>query len=222
MTTWSFPSIIAQGQGKTISGKWKGQDMKLRVLIFVLFSFSVAFCALAGPLQGADAGSVATPGARFLLGPEDELEISVWKDEALTKRVVVRPDGKISFPLLGDITATGRTVEELRQDIAKKIKVYVPDSPLTVLVLKIGSPKVYVVGKVAKPGVYVMGQPTRVMQVLAMAGGMTTFAKEGDILIIREDGANQKFIAFDYGRVAAGKDLDKNIELRPGDTVVVP
>ena len=196
--------------------------MKLRVLVFVLLSFSVAFWALAGPLQGAEGGSPIVPGARFLLGPEDELEISVWKDEALTKRVVVRPDGKISFPLIGDITSAGRTVEELRQDIEKRIKVYVPDSPLTVLMLKIASPKVYVVGKVARPGVYIMGQPTRVMQALAMAGGMTTFAKEDDILVIREEGGKQRHIPFDYGRVAAGKDLDKNIELRPGDTIVVP
>jgi polysaccharide biosynthesis/export protein len=154
---------------------------------------------------------------------ESELEISVWKDEALTKKpVVIRPDGKISFPLIGDVTAAGRTVEDLRQEIQRRIKVYVPDAPVTVLVLKIGSPKVYVVGKVAKPGVYIMGQYMRIMQVLAMAGGMTTFAKEGDILVIREELGKQKYIPFDYGRVASGKDLEKNIELKPGDTVVVP
>jgi polysaccharide biosynthesis/export protein len=197
--------------------------MKLKVLLFVLLSFLVAFCALAGPLEGPEGGTLTTPGAKFLLGPEDELEISVWKDEALTKKpVVIRPDGKISFPLIGDVTAAGRTVEDLRQEIQRRIKVYVPDAPVTVLVLKIGSPKVYVVGKVAKPGVYIMGQYMRIMQVLAMAGGMTTFAKEGDILVIREELGKQKYIPFDYGRVASGKDLEKNIELKPGDTVVVP
>ena len=153
---------------------------------------------------------------------EDVLEISVWKDEALTKQVVVRPDGKISFPLIGDVIAAGRTVEAVRQEIKDRVGVYVPDAPVTVLVLQVGSPKVYVVGKVQNPGVYLMGRTLRVMQVLALAGGVTTFADEGDILIIRQEKGQQRFIEFDYGRVAGGKDLEKNIRLKPGDTVVVP
>ena len=161
-------------------------------------------------------------GSQFHLGPEDVLEISVWKDEALTKQVVVRPDGKISFPLIGDILVTGLTVEQLQQEISKKIAVYVPDAPVTVLLQTINSAKVYVVGKVNRPGVYVMGTTLRIMQVLAMAGGMTTFAEEGDILIIREENGKQRFIEFDYGRVAGGKELERNIRLKPGDTVVVP
>jgi polysaccharide export outer membrane protein len=158
----------------------------------------------------------------FALGPEDILEISVWKDEALTKQVVVRPDGWISFPLIGDIQAAGRTVEELRQEIQTRIKTYVPDAPVTVMVMKVGSPKVYVVGKVAKPGVYIMGEPMRVMQVLAVAGGATPFADKNSILIIREENNKQVVYKFNYDKVSKGKELEQNINLKPGDTVVVP
>ena len=163
-----------------------------------------------------------TSGPDYSLGPEDVLEISVWKDEALTKQVVVRPDGWLSFPLIGDVLAAGRTVEELRQEIKDRIKSFVPDAPVTVMVLQVGSRKVFVVGKVAQPGVYVMGAPMRVMQALAMAGGTTTFADTDDILIIRKDQNSQKTYTFNYSSVAKGKDLEQNINLMPGDTIVVP
>ena len=123
--------------------------------------------------------------SKFYLGPEDLLEISVWNDETLNKQVIVRPDGKISFPLIGDVLVQGRTVEEVRQEIENKVRPYVPDAPLTVMVIRVSSPKLYVVGKVVKPGVYIMPEPLRVMQALAMAGGITTFSDSDDILIIR-------------------------------------
>jgi len=160
--------------------------------------------------------------SKFYLGPEDLLEISVWNDETLNKQVIVRPDGKISFPLIGDVLVQGRTVEEVRQEIENKVRPYVPDAPLTVMVIRVSSPKLYVVGKVVKPGVYIMPEPLRVMQVLAMAGGITTFSDSDDILIIREENGQQKIIKFDYSRVADGKALEENIYLKPGDTVVVP
>ena len=159
---------------------------------------------------------------KFYLGPEDVLEISIWKDEALTKQVVVRPDGKISFPLIGDIQVRGRTVEELRQALEDKIRVFVPDAPVTVMVVKVGSHKVYVVGKIAKPGLYIVGETLRVMQVLAMSGGMTPFADKDNILIIREHDGRQETFNFDYSKVADGKNLEQNICLKPGDTIVVP
>jgi polysaccharide export outer membrane protein len=161
-------------------------------------------------------------GTIFYLGPGDVLEISVWKDEALTKQVVVRPDGMVSFPLIGQIPAEGRTVEELQIEIQRRISRYVPDAPVTVLVAEIGSPKIYVVGKVNKPGVYIMGHFLRVMQALAMAGGTTTFADRDDIMIIREEKGRQIIMKFNYDRVASGRDLHKNITLKPGDTIVVP
>jgi polysaccharide export outer membrane protein len=182
------------------------------VFFFVL---SVLSC---GHVSGEDAG----PGHRFLLGPGDQLEISVWKDDALSRKVVVMPDGMITFPLIGDIMAQGLTVKELRETIQGKIKEFVPDAPVNVMVLEVGSPKVYVVGKVARPGMFIMVEPLRVMQVLAMAGGMTTFAKEDDIIIIRNEAQGQRVFLFQYSKVSGGASLEQNLILKPGDTVVVP
>jgi len=184
----------------------------------VLLFFAVLGFGNGSPVFGQESAKQA----EFYLGPGDVLEVSVWKDEALSRQVVVRPDGNISFPLIGDVQAQGRTVDELRKAVEDKIKGFVPDAPVNVMVMEVGSPKVYVVGKVGKPGVYIMGEPMRVMQVLAMAGGMTTFAQADDIIIIRNENEGQEVFEFNYGRVAAGKDLEQNIRLRPGDTVVIP
>jgi polysaccharide export outer membrane protein len=184
----------------------------------VLLFFVVLGFGNGSPLFGEESAKQA----EFYLGPGDVLEVSVWKDEALSRQVVVRPDGNISFPLIGDVQAQGRTVGELRKAVEDKIKGFVPDAPVNVMVMEVGSPKVYVVGKVGKPGVYIMGEPLRVMQVLAMAGGMTTFAQADDIIIIRNENEGQEVFEFNYSRVAVGKDLEQNIRLRSGDTVVVP
>jgi len=189
--------------------------------IFVVF-FLIIFGACASFSYGAEKTVQVSSGPSFYLGAEDVLEISVWKDEALTKQAVVRPDGMVSFPLIGQIRAAGRTVEDLQREIQRKISRYVPDAPVTVMVLEIGSPKIYVVGKVNKPGVYIMGHYLRIMQALAMAGGTTTFADRDDIMIIREESGRQTIMKFNYDRVASGRDLHKNITLKPGDTVVVP
>jgi polysaccharide export outer membrane protein len=195
--------------------------MKKRISYYVAF-FLLTMGMLFGVYEHVVQAEQSLSSPLFALGPEDILEISVWKDESLTKQVVVRPDGWISFPLIGDIKAVGRTVEALRQEIQVRIKAYVPDAPVTVMVMQVGSPKVYVVGKVAKPGIYIMGEPMRVMQVLAIAGGATPFADKNSILIIREENNKQKIYNFDYNKVANGKELEQNITLKPGDTVVVP
>jgi len=186
------------------------------LLFLVWMAASPAFPA------GGDHGAEHNSGSQFFLGPGDVLEISVWKNEDLTKQVVIRPDGRISFPLIGDVAAEGNTVEELREALKQKIDTYVPDAPVAVLLLKVASPKVYVVGKVAKPGVYVMEEPMRVMQALAMAGGTTPFADKDQILIIRKSKVRQETSKFNYSQVARGKDLEQNVFLKPGDTLVVP
>ncbi|HID29390.1 MAG TPA: polysaccharide export protein [Desulfobacterales bacterium] len=187
-------------------------------LILLFFHESNCPCCLAFSEEQA----VPAQDESYTPGPEDILEISVWGHEALSKQVVVRPDGKISFPLIGDVTAKGRTVEELRKTMEEKIRGFVPDAPVTVLVMQIRSPKVYVVGKVMKPGMYIMGEPMSVMQVLAMAGGMTTFANKDSVIIIRKENGNQKVFEFDYSKVADGEELGQNIPIECGDTVVVP
>jgi polysaccharide export outer membrane protein len=194
----------------------------MRKAIFIILVLMIVITTRADLFSAESKTTPISPAPTFYLGPGDVLEISVWKDEALTKSVVVRPDGMISFPLIGQIRAAGRTVENLQTDIQRRISRYVPDAPVTVLVAEIGSPRIYVVGKVNKPGVYIMGHYLRVMQALAMAGGTTTFADRDDIMIIREEQGRQIIMKFNYDRVASGRDLHKNITLKPGDTIVVP
>lgn len=158
----------------------------------------------------------------YQLGPEDVLLISVWKDEHLTREVVVRPDGLISFPLVGDVPAEGRTVEELRLDLAKRLIKYIPAVNLTVAVIKPLSYKVYVVGRVAKPGEFLVGHYTDVLQALSLAGGLTPFAAENDIKVVRRVMGQQQTFPFRYGDVRKGLDLEQNIILQRGDVVMVP
>lgn len=158
----------------------------------------------------------------YLLGPEDAIEISVWKEPELTKQLVIRPDGKISYPLIGEIQAAGRTVKELREEISKRLEKFVTDAQVTVLLLKAQHYKIYVVGKVNKPGEYVAGRPVTVMQALAMAGGLTPFAAPGRIVILRKSGDKEQTLPFNYKEVARGRNLEQNRVLLPGDVVVVP
>jgi len=158
----------------------------------------------------------------YQLGPEDVLLISVWKDEHLTREVVVRPDGLISFPLVGDVPAEGRTVEELRLDLAKRLIKFIPAVNLTVAVVKPLSYKVYVVGRVAKPGEFLVGHYTDVLQALSLAGGLTPFAAENDIKVVRRVMGQQHTFPFRYGDVRKGMDLEQNIILQRGDVVMVP
>lgn len=158
----------------------------------------------------------------YQLGPEDVLLISVWKDEHLTREVVVRPDGMISFPLVGDVQAEGRTVEELRLDLAKRLIKYIPAVNITVAVMKPLSYKVYVVGRVSKPGEFLVGHYTDVLQALSLAGGLTPFAAENDIKVVRRVMGQQQTFPFRYGDVRKGLDLEQNIILQRGDVVMVP
>ena len=173
--------------------------------------------------EEADPQSGATGiGPEYVLGPEDLMEISVWKNVNLTKEIVVLPDGKISFPLIGDIHASGLTVQQLRNKIAERISEFTPDPTVTVLVLQVNSNKLYVVGEVKRPGEYTTGHRTDVMQVLSMAGGFTTFASPRKIVILRRQNGVMKKIAFNYNQVVQGKHLEQNIILQRGDVIVVP
>ena len=158
----------------------------------------------------------------YHVGAEDVLQVSVWKDEQLTREVVVRPDGMFSFPLVGDIPAEDRTVEEIRAEIVKRLTKYIPNPNVSVAVTKVMSYKVYVVGRVNKPGEYLIGHYTDVLQALSLAGGLTPFAAENDIKIIRRVRGQQQVFPFRYGDVRKGNDLEQNIILKRGDVVMVP
>ncbi|KAF0233736.1 MAG: Polysaccharide export [Desulfovibrionaceae bacterium] len=164
----------------------------------------------------------AEPDVSYRPGPDDVLYVSVWKDEALTREVVVRPDGKISFPLIGDVAVQGRTISEVREEIQAKMNEFAPDAPVSIMVVKINSPKVFIVGKVLRPGVYLMSDKMSVMQALSLAGGFTPFSAKDDILVLREARGKLQSLPFDYDAVAKGKHLEQNIDLIAGDTIVVP
>lgn len=174
------------------------------------------------PVTEAQAAAAQIIEEKYRLGPEDLIEVSVWKEPELTKQLAVRPDGKISYPLIGEVQAAGKTVTELREEISKRLEKFVTDAQVTVLLLKAQHYKIYVVGKVNKPGEYVVGRPANVMQALAMAGGLTPFASPSRIVILRRIGETEQTLPFDYRAVSRGQFLEQNITLLPGDVVVVP
>ena len=179
-------------------------------------------CGWSVPLQTKGVESKSFSEETYLLGPEDVVKVSVWKDEQLTQEVVVRPDGMISFPLVGDVPAAGRTVEETRLELVKRLNKFVPNPHVSVLAVKLHSYKIYVTGRVHKPGEYLVGHYTDVLQALSLAGGVTSFAAENDIKVMRREKGEQKMYRFKYGDVRNGKDLQQNIVLQRGDVVVVP
>jgi polysaccharide export outer membrane protein len=187
-------------------------------LLFVLLTCLTVATVPAG---AADSAMPAT-GQDYLIGPGDVLEISVWKEEALTKLVTVLPDGKISFPLIGEVMASGRTVAQLKKEIETRLARFVPDPVLSVSIYQMNSLVIYVVGKVNKPGRFVLNADADVLQALAMAGGLNSFAKRGQIKVFRKhDGKTQTF-DFDYDDVTDGEKLEQNIQLVRGDVIVVP
>lgn len=158
----------------------------------------------------------------YHVGPGDVVEISVWKDDSLSRTLVIPPDGMLSFPLIGDINVSNLTVTDIRQMVTKRISEFVPDATVTVMLSEINSLRAYVIGKVNSPGVYQIGMDTSVMQVLAMAGGLNAFASEGSIHVLRRENQKTVKIPFDYREVLKGKNLEQNITLKRGDVVVVP
>jgi polysaccharide export outer membrane protein len=171
----------------------------------------------------APAAAQEARGGAYTVQPGDLLEVSVWKEEDLQRDVLVRPDGRFSFPLAGDIVATGKTVEQLRAELAAALQKYIPDLVVTVTVKEIRGNKVYVIGQVKQPGEFIVNPRVDVMQALSMAGGTTPYAALNDIMVLRRnaDGA-QRAISFAYKDVEKGRSLEQNIVLQSGDVVVVP
>lgn len=187
----------------------------------------LAVLGLTGTARAADEAPAASAPAAAMAGsygvnPGDILEISVWKELDLQKQVIIRPDGYFSFPLTGDIRAEGRTIEDIRRDVATSVSRFVPDPVVSVAILEPRGSKVYVIGQVARAGEYPINRFVDVVQAISMAGGFTPFAQLDSIRILRREGTTQTSIPFSYGDIAAGKRLQQNIVLEPGDTVLVP
>jgi polysaccharide export outer membrane protein len=180
---------------------------------------------LLAPLACAYAGdSTATPSVdqSYLVQPGDTLQVSVWKETDLSSEVLVRPDGALSFPLAGEIQASGHTVEEIRKTLQARLTKYIPEPVVTVVVKKAEGSRIFVVGKVNRPGDFPLYRPIDVMQALSLAGGATPYADVNGIRILRREGTHQEVFHFRYDDVRRGKELSQNILLHSGDTVVVP
>lgn len=181
-----------------------------------------AVALLAGVVWLPAAEETKVPQDMYQLGPEDLVTVMVWKNEALSRTVAIRPDGWISLPLIGDVKAAGVSPMQLKGAIVDKLKDFVAEPNVTVIVDDIRSFKIYIIGEVARPGVYPLKSATTIVQALAMAGGFTQFASRGRIMVLRREADKEGGLRFNYNDIASGTDLSKNLLLKPGDTIIVP
>jgi polysaccharide export outer membrane protein len=216
--------------------------MKCNVLQYVVLGclFAAAYPALgqapSGALTSSDNTSATNPGAgsdelvsnkahdeSFVIGNDDVLAISVWKEPDLTKSIPVRSDGKISLPLVGEMEAAGRTPLQLERDITEKLKSFITAPEVSVIVQQVNSRKYNVLGEVTKPGSYPLTRATTVMDAIAAAGGFRDFAKKTGVYVLRKGVNGQESrLKFNYKDFIKGKDSSQNIRLEPNDTVIVP
>ena len=171
--------------------------------------------------QEVDHGSTSQP-YDYVIGVSDVLTLSVWREDQLQVTVPVRPDGRITLPLLGEIEVVGRTPAEVQAELAKGYEGFVTAPAVSFVVSEINSRKVYVLGEVNNPGVFDILRPTRLLQALSMAGGYTDFAKKDEVIIIREGSPGERRFQVSVKEITAGRKLDDNLMLQPGDTIYVP
>lgn len=185
---------------------------------------------------GADASPVQQPAvetstvapvsaplpAGYVIGPDDVLSIVFWRDKEMSSEVIVRPDGKISLPLLNDVQAAGFTPEALRESVTAAAAKYLEEPSATVIVKEIHSRKVYITGQVSKPGTYPLHGGMNVLHLIAEAGGLLEYARSKDIVVIRSERSREQRFKFNYQDMIRGRRVEQNIALRPGDTVIVP
>ena len=190
---------------------------------------SLLLCVAAGLSGGVVAddhedGETVYETGGYKINPGDVLGIFVWNEEELTRQARVRPDGFISFPMIGDVQVGGKTASSVQGEMAERLNKFLQDKPvITVSLLDLAGNQIFVLGKVSRPGVFPVTGPVDVMQALALAGGLTTFAAENSIKVLRRDEqGQQQAIQFKYGTVQGGKKLESNILLQSGDIVVVP
>ena len=188
----------------------------------VLFFVALGMLAPAFAQEAPRRAPAAAPPPGYLIEPGDILTISVWKEKDLESNVLVLPDGRVSFPLIGDIQASGRTVPQVRREVITRLAKFMPDPVVTVAVKQIQGNVIYVIGNVNKPGAFVANSYLDVMQALSLAGGMTPYASDNSIKILRRVNGTETATPFKYGQVEDGEHLGQNIVLQAGDVVVVP
>ena len=175
------------------------------------------------PAQNVEASAAKAHDNSFVIGNDDVLAINVWKEPDVSRSIPVRSDGKISLPLVGEVQATGRTPLKLEEEIAARLKNYIAEPEVTVIVQQINSQKFNILGMVNKPGSYVINNSATVLDAIALAGGFRDFAKQKSIYILRQDAdGSQTRLPFNYKEVVKGKNSGQNVKLQPRDTIVVP
>ena len=193
----------------------------LSLFFMVIFGLKEPINAVAGETTSA-AAERSAERADYLIGAGDVLEILVWKEPDISRTVSVRPDGKISMPLVDDIQASQCTLPQLKDRITKALAAYVDNPAVYVMLQENRSKKIYVIGKIEEPGEYVLEKETTVLQAIATAGGFSEWAKKDDIIILRRGQQGQFRIESDCDRVISGKDIKQNRLLKPDDVIVVP
>ena len=164
----------------------------------------------------------AKAGKDYVIGADDVLDVSVWKEQELTRSLQVRPDGKISMPLLGDVQAAGLTPGQLAQNVSDKLKKYLTAPQVTVILTQINSQRVYVMGEVTRPGAYPVLPGMTILQAISSAGGLTQFANGKKIFLMRDENHIQTKYPFSYKEVLDGRKAEENLPVKAGDTIVVP
>lgn len=157
----------------------------------------------------------------YVLGVEDKLSISVWKEADLVRSVTVRPDGKITFPLIGDMQAAGRTPKQLTEEMTRALSRFIKEPVVTVIVEEINNFKVFVLGEIGTQGALNLRRRTRLLEAIALAGGLTTYADKSNVTLMRYDDGKEARIRIDYRKVVSGEKPELNVWLRPGDTIIV-
>lgn len=195
----------------------RAKSLRTAAMLVLLTLFGPHWTELAVAQQNNDSSRTG-----YIVKPGDTLLISVWKEEDLQQEVLIRPDGGYSFPLAGDMSASGKTVDIISSELSARLERYIPDLVVTVAVTAINGNKIYVLGQVNNPGTFVMNPRIDVMQALSMAGGTTAFAELNDIKILRRTENDQTVLPFRYNDVARGRNVEQNIMLNSGDVVVVP
>ena len=177
----------------------------------------------AAPDQVTPPATNKVHNSTYLIGDDDVLEVNVWKETELTKQVPVRSDGKISLPLVGELQAAGKTPVQLEDEITNRLRNFITEPAVTVMVLKINSLKFNVMGEVIRPGSYALSTTTTIVDAIATAGGFRDFAKKKSVYVLhqRPDGTEAR-LSFNYSTFIKGKNPKQNILLQPGDTVVIP
>ena len=204
-----------------------GINNSIKYLLFLIMACGIGFV---NQSMAAEKTEVSSPNTKkemvsdpsYVIGPMDILEIQVWKEPDFSRQVLVRPDGKITLPLVGDIPASGMNTMGLKALLSEKLENFVSNPEVTVIVLDSRSKNFYIIGKINRPGTYPLNPDMTVLQAISVAGGLAEWADKDSIRIIRKSGGKDEILPFDYEKVISGERLEQNILLKPNDTIIIP